>query len=409
MLPLLLACSRHGPATTDEAPTVADAEAFYSGQPELLRPFPVTAVPQGLPDLKASTCGACHAEIYAEWRVSTHARAWEDDAQFMAELHKSTQPDSDTGWMCVNCHTPVANQLPRLVAGLRSGALNQPIYVDNPAYDAELQLEAITCAACHVRDGVVLGPYGDTAAPHATRRDPTLLTEQVCTQCHQATAHFPELTLACMFNTGVELQESPYAEQGYRCQSCHMPQVQRPLMAGLESRATRRHWFGGSLIPKHPDFADELAPLAAHYPPGMTLAWSELPDALVAGQPATLTLRYTNENAGHRLPTGDPERYIIVRARALGVDGAVLAEAEERIGSVYQWYPTIELLSDNRMAPRETRELSLRLTPPPGAVTLTVSASRWRLTAENVAYHNLEGEVVAGAVFFEETRTLSAR
>ncbi len=182
---------------------MADAEAFYSGQPELLRPFPVTAVPQGLPDLKASTCGACHAEIYAEWRVSTHARAWEDDAQFMAELHKSTQPDSDTGWMCVNCHTPVANQLPRLVAGLRNGALNQPIYVDNPAYDAELQLEAITCAACHVRDGVVLGPYGDTAAPHATRRDPTLLTEQVCTQCHQATAHFPELTLACMFNTGV--------------------------------------------------------------------------------------------------------------------------------------------------------------------------------------------------------------
>jgi hypothetical protein len=410
MLILLLACSRHTSTLPDDPePTVADSVAFYASQPEMLRPFPATAVPHGLPDLEASTCGGCHVEIYNEWRISTHARAWEDDAQFMAELHKSTQPDNDVGWMCVNCHTPVANQLPRLVAGLEDGALNKPIYVDNPLYDADLQREAITCAACHVRDGVVLGPYGDTAAPHATRKDPGLLSEEVCTQCHQATAHFEELNLACMFNTGAELAESDYAEQGYRCQSCHMPEIERPLMAGMPSRPTRRHWFGGSLLPKHPDFADELAPLAEHYPPGMVLSWSTLPEALSADAPATVTLRYQNANAGHRLPSGDPERYIIVRAQALSADGTVLAGVEERIGSIYQWYPEIELLSDNRMAPHEARTLDLSFRPPAGAVTLSVRASRWRLTEENVAYHNLEGEVVAGAVFFEETQTLTAR
>ena len=407
---LLLSCSHHTPTPVEEPdPTVADAVAFYASQPEILRPFPATGVPEGLSDIQAATCGACHAEIYAEWQISTHARSWEDDAQFMAELSKSSQPDSDVGWMCANCHTPVANQLPRLVTGLEGGALDRPVYIDNPMYDAALQLEAVTCASCHVRDSVVLGPYGDTDAPHATRRDPTLLTGQVCTQCHQANAHFPELTLACMFNTGVEFSESPYAAQGDRCQTCHMPEVERPLVSWGEPRPTRRHWFGGSLLPKHPDFADELAPLAEHYPSGMVLSWADLPQALVAGQPTTLTLTYTNQNAGHRLPTGDPERYIMVRASVVGEGGAVLAEAEERIGSVYQWYPTIELLSDNRMAPRESRQLALSFTPPEGAVSVSVIASRWRLTEENIAFHDLDGRVVAGAVFFEETQTISAR
>ena len=403
---LLLACSRHTPAPPEEPPTVADAVAFYAGQPEMMRPVPATAVPAGRPALNASTCGACHTEIYQEWQISTHARAWEDDAQFMAELNKSSQPGDDVGWMCANCHTPVVNQLPRLVAGLEGGALNKPIYVDNPIYSASLQLEAITCASCHVRDGVVLGPYGDTNAPHPVKKDETLLTEQVCTQCHQATAHFPELTLACMFNTGEELAESPYAEQGYRCQSCHMPEVERPLVAGMEPRPTRRHWFGGSLLPKHPEFAAELAPLGEHYPPGMALSWSGLPQQVVAGQPTSITLSYANENAGHRLPTGDPERFIIVRAAVMGEDGTVLVESEERIGSVYQWYPTIELLSDNRMAPKESRELTLSFTPVGEKLSVVVTASRWRLTEENVAYHELAGKVVAGAVFFEEQHTL---
>ncbi len=33
---------------------------------------------------------------------------------------------------------------------------------ENPRFDAELQQEGVTCAACHVKDGVIYGPYKRT-------------------------------------------------------------------------------------------------------------------------------------------------------------------------------------------------------------------------------------------------------
>jgi hypothetical protein len=238
--------------TAPAGPTLADARAFYAAQETYLRPIPHSELPEGLPDLRAETCGGCHQAIYEEWQVSTHARAWLDDAQFQEELAKATKtPGQDYSWTCVNCHTPLEDQLPRLVAELEGGQIDRPRYVENPHFDPELQLEAITCATCHVRDGVVLGPYGDTPAPHPVRKAPDLLASQVCTQCHQAQAHFPELSLACVFDTGQELARGPYAAEGATCQTCHMPEVHRPLTPGGPERATRRHWFGGSLIPKH--------------------------------------------------------------------------------------------------------------------------------------------------------------
>ncbi|MEL6346539.1 MAG: multiheme c-type cytochrome [Myxococcota bacterium] len=391
-------------------PTLADARAFYAAQPQMLRPFPYTPTPAGLTDLRAETCGSCHQEIYAEWTVSTHAHAWEGDPQFQAELHKSTQPDSDVGWMCVNCHTPLENQLPKLVGRLEGGARNQPVYVDNPNFDRALQLEAITCAGCHVRDGVILGPWGDSAAPHPVKKSERLLSADACTQCHQANAHFPELTLACMFNTGEEWANSPAAAEGQRCQSCHMPEVERPVVPWGQPRQTRRHWFGGSLIPKTPADAADLKPLEDVYPEGMSVSWAQLPDALTAGAQASVSVRYINDAAGHWLPSGDPERFILVTLRARDAQGAVLAEAEAKIGKVVEWYPEIRVQSDNRLKPGEARELSLAFTPTnAGPVQIEVEASKWRITEENLAYHDLQGEVVPGRVFFSDVRPLAVR
>ncbi len=310
--------------------------------------------------------------------------------------------------MCVNCHTPLVNQLPRLVAGLRDDRLDQPIYVDNPNFDAALQQDAITCATCHVRDGVVLGPYGDTNAPHPTRRDPALLTSAACTQCHQATAVFPELTLACAFDTGRELAEGPYGDEGFTCQQCHMPAVDRPLITGgSPSRRTRRHWFGGSLIPKHPRFEAEVAPLRDIYPEGMTARWLNLPGALRPGQPVQLRFEGRNAAAGHMLPTGDPERYIVLRATVVGAGGAPLAAREVRIGRVFEWHPTVRELSDNRLKPREARAWTLAFrAPAAGPVSLRLQASKWRISPENMAYHHLEGRYVAGRSFIDATTTL---
>lgn len=406
----------HG-ATADAAqpkgPTLDDARRFYASQPRYLQPIPTTTVPEGLIDLTAESCGKCHREIYEEWRISTHARALEDDPQFMAELGKSTKPNHDVSWMCLNCHTPVENQLMRLVTSLEGGRWDRPVYVNNPGFDEKLAKEAITCATCHVKDGVVLGPWGDSIAPHPIRAEPSLLTVEVCTQCHQAKAEFPEINLACTFDTGSEHAASPYAADGQTCQSCHMPEVERRLTDDelQPVRKTRRHWFGGSLIPKKPEFEAEIAKIRKEYPDGLALKWVNLPARFAGSRATVVKVELTNANAGHLLPTGDPERFILVKLEARdAATGAVLATKEERIGAVYEWWPKVKKLSDNRLKPKEARTLELAIPAPArGGVKLSLVASKWRISEENLRFHGLEGRYVPGRVFFEEQKTIPVR
>ncbi len=384
-----------------------EARAFYASQPAYFQPVPHQATPDGLPDLRASTCGACHVAIYDEWRISTHARAWQDDPQFQAELHKSRKPGHDVGWICVNCHTPLENQLEQLVGRLEDGALDRPVYVDNPAWDPVLRDEAITCATCHVRDGFVLGPYGDTAAPHATRRAAELSEVEVCTVCHQASVLLPSIGLACAFETEDEWRAGPWDDEGMTCQSCHMPSVDRPLLQGGPVRATRRHWFGGSLIAKKPGFAAELAALSEHYPDGLELGWAESPVLTAMG--GTLRLELRNENAGHMLPTGDPERFLLIEA-SLRRDAEVVWSEHVRIGQVWQWDPSARKLDDNRLAPRENRIVNLVVPAlPPGDYDLVLEASKWRLSQENLEFHDLTGKTVAGRPTHRDSLRLQIR
>lgn len=386
--------------------TVADSEAFYASQERFLRPVPASAIPVGLANVRSETCGTCHAAIYAEWAVSTHARAWTDDAQFMAELRKSEKQGVD--WMCINCHTPVTTQLEQLVVGLEEGRKERPIRIPNPDFDPLMQDDAIGCATCHVRDGVILGPFGDTAAPHPSKKAPELLTSDVCTECHQANAYFKEIELMCAFETGAEFEAGPYDDEGKTCQSCHMPAVERPLVAGMRPRKTRRHFFGGSLIPKAPAYAEEVAALSEHYPHGLTLTWDSLPTSLGSG-PQRLVASYVNEAAGHKLPTGDPERWITVRATVEDATGTVLASAEERIGTVYKWWPEIEKLSDNRLSPRESRQLVLEFDATSGPLSLHLYAEKGRLSPEVMEFHQLDGKAIPKIVFVDERNALPVR
>lgn len=404
----LAGCDR-GTDFSKRAPTIADARKFYATQPRFLRPVPHSEVPEGLTDLRAETCGLCHTEIYDEWRISTHARAWLDDPQYLEELKKTTALEGrDSGWICMNCHTPLESQLPRLVAGLSEGNRGRPIYVDNPNFDAALQDEAITCATCHVQDGVVLGPYGNTNAPHPVRRSQELLSAGLCTQCHEANESLPDIELACVFDTGTSFAAGPAAAEGKVCQDCHMPEVDRSLTTpDYPVRRTRRHWFGGSLIPKKPEFEAEMVPMREAFPDGARIAWVERPESLPPGARARLTFAITNAEAGHTLPTGDVERFLLVTARVVDATGTPLAERVERFGTRYQWEPTVRKLEDNRLAPRETRTFSLEFTAPEsGSLTLTLEGSNHRISAENFAYHALEGRSVPSRVFFASTEAL---
>ena len=393
---LLMACSRE--------PTLAEALQFYSQQPEYLRPFPLSPVPAGLTSIRAEECGACHKEIYEEWKISTHSKAWEKDPQFMAELHKERPDGGDVGWMCVNCHTPLIQQLPRLVVSVQN-SLDNPTYMNNPLYDADLQKEAISCAGCHVLDGVILGPRGERSAPHPVKKSEYLLTSDVCLDCHQAKVSFDDLNLACVFNTGKELEQGPYKDQ--TCQSCHMPKTHRALISGGEERMVRRHYFGGSLIPKQFSDEKEIAQMTPYFKQGL-----EVEELQIQQDRRDIVTRivYRNANAGHYLPTGDPERFLLFVFKITDESGTVLLQEEMRIASQYQWWPTVQLLSDNRLAPLEEREWEIPWTAPVDAVyNLELEIEKWRISQENLEYHRLEKIVPSHTSIFRKRAQIEVK
>src|SRR5262245_33231319 len=172
---------------------------FYATRPLFEQPFAAQRPPRGLAGLSAAECGRCHVEIYREWQQSVHAQAW-TDAQFQAEFAK--QPGVQ--WMCVNCHTPLRNQLDSLVVGLRGGDVERPVRRMNRDFEPALKEEGITCAACHVRGGAVEGPFGDTRAPHPVRFNPDFRRPDLCLRCHQAVQAYPGKNFVCTFQTGDE-------------------------------------------------------------------------------------------------------------------------------------------------------------------------------------------------------------
>jgi hypothetical protein len=344
-------------------------------------PIPYQPVPKGLASLSAKQCGACHAEIYREWQVSAHAHALRD-AQFQEELKKSPQ----TAWLCMNCHTPLENQLPAITIGVKNQSTGQPVTQKNTRYDAVLREEAITCAVCHVRDGVILGPTGSTAAPHPVRKDTKLLTTDTCTACHQATATYTD-TLVCSFDTGAEWKASPQAKRGQVCSTCHMPEVTRAVAAGGQPRKTRRHLFIGSKIPKDAALKPEEKAYYDLYRPGLTV---DLVSAKRSGSGLAVKLRLKNAHASHMLPTGDPERFIRIDVRLSG-KANFSAQMTLRIGQEWEWWPKAKKLGDNRLKPLEERVETLQFPNAGEAMRVEVRVNNCRLTEQNARYHNLVG------------------
>lgn len=339
---------------------------------------PVLGAPlPGTTGLSAESCGTCHPDIYAEWRASTHAHAW-TDAQFQAELHK----DPEVGWVCLNCHTPLSDQQAELAVS--TGSIRAPERSANPSFDAALRDEGITCLACHWRPEGIAAPHADTRAPHPVVFEPELTTEALCVSCHQAVARV-EPTLVCTFNTGVEWQE---ARPGKTCPECHMPRVTRPVAVGGEPRAGGRHTWPGSLIPKDAQPPEEAA-LFADWEPGID-ARLRAPEAPVSGgEEVVLVGVVENVRAGHRVPSGDPERYLRVRLQAFDTEGRLLASATHRVGQRWTWWPEALKEADNRLARGEARELDLRYVQPAGGSRVELSVDHVRISPENAAYHDL--------------------
>ena len=270
------------------------------------------------------------------------------------------------------------NQQRNLVLGFRDAERLDPILTPNEKFDPGFQAEGVTCAVCHVKDGAIVGPYGDARAPHPTRQDSAMTKGfGVCQRCHVVSgSRWDTFYRIPPCGTVAEIQEAGATPD---CTGCHMPEVTRPLWAGGPPRAGRQHlWRGG------------------HTPASVQQALSV--DVDLRARPdgrrvATVTL--TNVGADHYLPTGTPDRHLTLELELRSAEGRVLLRREHALERVILWRPIIVDLWDTRLPAKEPRtyELEFPVDAATSPATLDVRV-RYHLLGEarrkRIGYENLE-------------------
>ncbi|MCB9779092.1 MAG: hypothetical protein H6742_11055 [Alphaproteobacteria bacterium] len=351
---------------TPAAPPMPSAPALFADG----LPVPAQQVPDGLPSLSAQGCNGCHGAVHDAWKDGPHARAWNAPA-FRAALDRTGDTTA-----CTGCHLPLQNQHPRLAAGYVEGDLARPDMRENPTWDPTLMSEGVTCAACHVRDGVVATARAGGAAPHPLAHSDELASGAVCATCHQLT--WPDADQP-FYDTWGEWERSPYAAAGVGCVDCHMPPV-----AGAAT-ATRFAAQSSHAFPA--DTARALSVLVRTGAPEVQ-----------RGEPFAVSLRLQNTGAGHSVPTGSPFKAYRVVARIVGEDGKVVSEPfTHDLARTVEDAPPWATLSDTRLPPGgevaldATFEVSQRQRAGRGAIEVGVyrldaaerASSRWTPESED--------------------------
>lgn len=304
--------------------------------------IPHQEIPSGLVSLKAKDCGICHIEIFKEWQQSLHSQAYTDP--FFTAYHKKDKGDPT----CLVCHTPVENQNPFILTST-SGQYNDLFTTPNPEFDAEFQQEGVTCAACHVKDGIIYGPFHENTmdAPHPVAYDKEFTSKSLCEQCHEVPSKSFSLMNEGICSTGVESGSGIWSARGYICQDCHMPAVARPLMPGYPVREGKKHLWPGAYSNSQ---LQQVFSFKAEK------------------QQDKINIKITNTGAGHKAPTGDPDRFIILDFIWIDKTGqeTVLESIEFKRRII--WQPIMFVWSDNRLSPGQSMTLSLTAPNAPGSL-----------------------------------------
>ncbi len=350
--------------------------------------IPFQEIPKGISGLDAAHCGICHPKHYEEWKISTHAHAWRDK-QFQAEIKKETSP-----FMCINCHIPLQNQQAEIVIGLEEGDIYRPVRKKNPKFDRELQQEGITCAVCHIRNNAIISTSKSGKAPHQTLVRPNLLSEELCIHCHNAVATITP-QLVCSFETGTEWKRGPYSGKK-NCINCHFKKTVRENATGFGVKTSHLHSLPGSGIPKELGYQPDMLN-------GLSIQPEGIKDRYKKGDSLNVRLKVTNEFAGHKVPTGDPERFFLFHFLIRNEKDDTIAIKTERIGEKWQWYPVAKKLEDNNLSPEEERIFTFSpLLDKRGRYTLSILVTKHRMTAEAANFNHLDENYPKFIPIFEE-------
>ena len=283
-------------------------------------------------------CGACHTDIFQQWRNSTHAYAWYDPlvrALYQKGLLEAEGPQRVVMDSCVRCHTPV---------GFTTGE-----WKTTPSLPgSEASKENIFCDFCHsvkattgignapfilepgdaakMDFGTKRGPFKDSPpTAHKTEYSELHTRSEFCGSCHDVSHAGSRLAVE---QTYTEWRLGPYntgdPSTTIHCQDCHMRQrpgvpstgsTERPDNPGLAAAKhaggmerphiwTHFHIGGTSLVlgtsaqdPERQKMAEERLKNAAK----VELV---VPSSIKPGELLKFRVKVENVGAGHYIPTG---------------------------------------------------------------------------------------------------------
>jgi hypothetical protein len=233
---------------------------------------------------------------------------------------------------CTQCHSAIAT---------RGGEIE-------PGFDfdelSEIALEGVTCESCHrvqaiERDhnaGHVLDPEGPMRGPlrdpmetsaHESEYAEHFDDSRFCGGCHDVV----EVSGMNLERPYQEWRQSPSAEKGDNCQSCHMPSYDgRAAVGAPERTGLHAHTFVGVDVPLSEGFVSEavldgLREQARALLEGSVELALQAEASVVAGAQLDLLVSVHNRIEGHSFPTGSTSlRQAWLEVVATDAEGTVL-------------------------------------------------------------------------------------
>ena len=329
----------------------------------------------------AEKCGACHVDIYQQWRTSAHSHAATDPIFWQFFQQATRDIPGLAGGACLSCHSPVGTVTKEI-------RFTEPVV--SPLKLSAVANEGVTCDFCHTISGeeyfgkdisagayryprrgntaVKYGVHADATTPdHATETSPFLQKAEFCGICHKFTHPVSGVVWQ---DTFAEWKNGPYAKERRRCQDCHMPE------------------YTGTSATNSPIRSD----LHAHVFPGgqNDLLKKAATVSLWAGRKQEtghdlLSIRalVSNAGSGHLMPTGIPGiRQMWVEVAVRDAAGILLSSRREDFevqllggdGQPAMPWMAVKLGKDTRIAPRKSREThfeAIMAQPSAGPLELT--------------------------------------
>lgn len=294
----------------------------------------------------SQVCKQCHEDIYRNWRKSLHSYSYSNPIFLTAYRKAYTETKGEAKKYCLNCHAPTVR-----VTG---------------DYDLELEItkEGVTCDFCHTvsevnldnRENPFVSNPGDVkrsvlknaeSEHHKTEFSEDFASSKLCAGCHD----FVNRHGVHVGGTYSEWKESSFAKQGRQCQSCHMQQI--PGKTAVEG--------GRDMIHDH-SLSHNLSSM-------LEAVTVDIAKIQRTANRLGVDLVVTNARAGHSIPTGTPERSLVLTVQSHDDSGRILESLKKEYrktvvdvngakiysdGDVFLY--GVKITGDNRLKSKEARK-----------------------------------------------------